>query len=248
MVVAFLRLMCRLLVSVHDLIGCAFHLHPTGVQPQHTIATGADLRQVVRDKNDCAALFAELVDPCEAFLLKGQIADRQHFVDKKDTRVEMRRYPEAQTQLHPAGIGPHRLVDMCGQPGEFRDRVEPLCNFAPQQPAEDAPDEDVVTPRQIGVHSCVKIEQPLDRRGRGDRTAVGSHDPAEQAQQRRFSRTIASDHAEHLTRRNRKAHIVQRFPTLTFVAAEPPGYPSAEGGRRIRVAVAKSLGDPTGAK
>ena len=62
-----------------------------------------DHAHVVAHKQHCPALAArDIVHLSETLLLKVGVADRQHFVDDEDVRLEMRRHRETEAYMLPA--------------------------------------------------------------------------------------------------------------------------------------------------
>ena len=81
------------------------------------------------DQHDGTAETLEFQNPLQTFLLKAQIADRQHFVDQQDLRIDMDGNRKPQPHFHAAAVAAHRIVDMAGQFGEIDDCRHPLLDF-----------------------------------------------------------------------------------------------------------------------
>ena len=73
---------------------------PALLQHDRAVAEPADLLERVRHQHDRTALALEPADPVEALALEGLVADREHFVDEQDIRVDVDGPGERQPHVH----------------------------------------------------------------------------------------------------------------------------------------------------
>ena len=92
--------------------------HAPLVQQYDAFAQRIDKSQVVGDKHDGFALFAQFAYLGTALALKFCIADGQHFVGQEDIGIHERRHGKGNAHIHAARIGFHRLVNEFADPGE----------------------------------------------------------------------------------------------------------------------------------
>src|SRR5258705_195888 len=67
-------------------------------------------RQVVRNIKNGPPLNASILHLAEAFHLKSDVTNRQHFIDDKDLRLQMGGNGEGQPNVHAAAVTLHRGV------------------------------------------------------------------------------------------------------------------------------------------
>ncbi len=63
-----------------------------------------DLIHLMTDEQHRPALRADVLHLAEALTLERGVADREHFVDEQDVRLEVRRDRERQPHLHAARV------------------------------------------------------------------------------------------------------------------------------------------------
>ena len=153
--------------------------------------------------------------PSEALLLKGAVADGEHFVDDQDLRLEVRGDGEGQPHIHAAGVALDRRIDEFFDPGKSRRSRRTCASISRAAHAEDrAVQIDVFAAGQLGVKAGADFQQAghaaLDQRAAFGRLG----DPREDLEQRRFAGAVASDDADDLavaeSRNSRRA--APRFP------------------------------------
>jgi hypothetical protein len=98
------------------------HHQLTVIQPQSTVAKLRQNGRGVRDAEQRFSRVAEFENLFEAFLLKRLVADRQHFIDDQDFRLQIQRYRKRQLG-HSTRIGAQRFVDELPD-RKIHDRVE----------------------------------------------------------------------------------------------------------------------------
>ncbi len=83
----------------------------------------------------------------QALFLKAGVADREHFVDDKNFRLEMRGDGKCQSSVHAARISFHRRVDELFHFRKRHDFVEFAIDFRLVHPQQCARHEDVFAAR-----------------------------------------------------------------------------------------------------
>ena len=153
----------------HDrLVRRAVELELALPQQHRALAEPLDLGRVVRDEDDRAAALLELEHLAEALPLERLVPDREHLVEQKHVRVEVRRDREAEPHVHPRGVRAHRPVDRLLELGEGDDLVEALADLRALQPVDRAVQEDVLAAGEVGVEACTELEQRADPPADGD--------------------------------------------------------------------------------
>src|SRR5579883_633748 len=117
--------------------------------PERATAKRLDLRQIMADEHDGAALRPELLDLLETFLLEGHVADGQRLVDQQDFRIDMNGGGEAETELHAGAVGAHRIVDRMLQLVECYDCNEPRRHLAIRYTGDDVVNKKILPSRQV---------------------------------------------------------------------------------------------------
>ena len=96
------------------------------------------------------------------FLLKRDVADRQHFVHEQNFAVEVRGHREREAQVHAARVVLHRRVDEGRDLGELDDLVELAPDFRTAHAQDGAVQEDVLAAGELGVKAGADLEQAGD--------------------------------------------------------------------------------------
>ncbi len=177
-----------------------------------------DLIGRVADQQDRSAIVLELFQPREAFGLELGVADRQGFIDDQQLRMHLRLHRERQAHHHAAGIAADRLVDERTDVGEGENAIEAGIHLVLAQAQDRGIQIDVLAPGEFGIEAASQLQQcrhtPLHldaALGRGQR--AGDH-----LQERRFSRTVATDEADRLAAAHLQIGAAQG-PEFAIVAA-----------------------------
>jgi len=91
------------------------------LEQDRPVAELSDRLHLVRDEDHRAPGLAQVLHAPQAPFLELGVADREHFVDQKDLRLEMGRDGERETDVHPARIALHRRVHELLDAGELND-------------------------------------------------------------------------------------------------------------------------------
>src|ERR1700730_4212883 len=95
----------------------------------------------------------------EALSLKRQIADRKHFVDDQDRRVQTGCNAEAKSYVHARAVSLDRGIDEFFEFGESDDLIQLLRDHCPTHPENDTVEVDVLPAGEIGHHACTDFDQ-----------------------------------------------------------------------------------------
>jgi hypothetical protein len=134
LVLAPLLLRHRLAVGVHDAPRLAEEARAPGVEPEGAVADLLDEVQRVADEEQRPARGQVLLDPPQAAMSEGLVADRQHLVDQQHVRIGVHCHREAQPHVHAGGVVLDRLLHEVGEAGELDDRVVAAVDLAPREP------------------------------------------------------------------------------------------------------------------
>ena len=114
---------------------------------------------VVADEEHRPAAAGHLLDAGMALRLEGRVTHSEHFVEKQDFRIEVRRDCEGEPDLHPRRVALDRDVDELANPGELDYLVELPFRLGSRH-AEDRPvEKDVVAAAQLRVKACPHLEE-----------------------------------------------------------------------------------------
>ena len=105
------------------------------------------------DEQHRAPAARDVAHLAEAFLLKLGVADRQHFIDDQDFRVEVRGDGEREAHVHAAAVALDRRIEELLDFGEGDDLVEVLLDVAPCHAEHRAVEKDVFSPSEFRVKS-----------------------------------------------------------------------------------------------
>jgi hypothetical protein len=126
-----------------------------------------------------------VVHPLQRLLLEGRVAGRERLVQDQDIGVHVHRDGEAQARLHPARVGPDRLVHELPDVRELLYLVEAREHLVVVYPQDQSVQHGVLAAGELGVEARAEPEdgrQPavdLDRAGRGLQDA--GDDPEQRA-------------------------------------------------------------------
>src|SRR5204862_6469397 len=105
----------------------------------------------------------------------------------------------------PAGwAGLRRLVKALADAGEFDEAVEALVDLAAREAEHDAVDVDVLAAGDLRMKPRAQFDQRGDASVHRHRSAGRFENAGDDFQQRRFSRAVASDHAERFAAMDRE--------------------------------------------
>ena len=105
---------------------------------------------------------ADVVHLAEALLLEPRVADREHFVDDQDLRLEVRRDREREPHVHAARVVLHRRVDEALDLGEGDDLVELARDLRAAHAENRAVQENVLAAGQLRMKPGADFEQRAD--------------------------------------------------------------------------------------
>ena len=183
-------------VVVEYVIGSAVAGHDPLIEQDGTVAEGFDGTGVVGDEQQGGALIAELANPGEAFVLEVGVADRQGFIDDQDVGADGGGDAEGEADLHSAGVGTNRLVDVVADFGKGFDGAEMLVEEGDRMTEQLAGHEDVLAAGEVGVKAHAQFQQCGDPAGGFDGAFAGLGGTGDDFQQGAFAGTVVADDAD----------------------------------------------------
>jgi len=115
--------------------------------------------RVMTDEEHCAPVSCDVFHFSETFFLERRVADREHFIDKKNFRLEMRRYRERQSCVHPRAVALGRRIDELLDLGKAHDLVEAAGNLRAAHSKNRTAQENVLASRELRMKSGSHFEQ-----------------------------------------------------------------------------------------
>ncbi len=150
----------------------------------------------MRNHDDGAASRTQVRYAIEALLLERGVTDSEHFVDQQDVRFGVNCNRKRQPHLHATAVGSHWSVDGVMKFCKVQNSFEPISDLCSREAPNHSTDEYVLPPCQVGMKARCELEQTADAPANADPAFVRATDTRQQAQQRRLSRTVASDDAQ----------------------------------------------------
>jgi len=138
---------------IYDILGLAAVFDLAMVEKNGGVANHFHGVEIVRNKNDRAALRAKGANAIHAFLLKIDVPHGQRFVDHKTSRVGVDGHAEGQAHDHAAGVRLEGFIDKRAQLGEGHDGVELLSNLLLGEAKIRGVHTDIVEAGEFGVKS-----------------------------------------------------------------------------------------------
>ena len=181
----------------------------------------------------------------EAFLLKRQVADGEHFVHEQDFRLEVRGDGKRQAHLHSRAVMLQRRVDEIGDFGKGDDLVEFAVDFLLAHAENRAVQIRIFAAGQLGVKARADFQQAAHAAANFSLAFGGLRDAGKNLQQRGFSGAVAADQADDFAlaaiqtkrraaprcgadrRRNRSRHS-------NSASAPAPSWRAVSRSRRVR--------------
>ena len=110
------------MIRARDAVRVA-ELHDAAALEQHrSVAEPLDGAHVVRDEDDRLAGLLQALEPVEALLLEGGVADREHLVDQQDVGVDLNGDREREAHGHARRVVLELEIEELLQLGERRSR------------------------------------------------------------------------------------------------------------------------------
>ena len=155
-------------------------------------------------------MLGHIVHLAEALFLEFGVSDRKNFIDDQDLGFEVCSDRKRQPHVHSARIAFDRGVEEPLHFGEVDNFIELAPDFAAGHSQDGAVEKDVFTPAKLGVKSSADLKQAGHPPANGDAPFAWFGDARQDLEQRRFARTVASDHPDHVALIDGEIDIAQR--------------------------------------
>ena len=155
-------------------------------------------------------------------LAEGIVAHGEGLVDDQHVAVGMGADGEGEAGAHAAGIELHRLLEEIAEAAEFLDGAEPFGDLRALEAENGARQIAVLAPRQLVVEGGPERQHRGDAALDGERADGGRGDAAQNLQEGRLARAVASDDADRRALGNGETDLLQRpiFVVIAFPAAK----------------------------
>jgi len=200
---------CRLVIS-QNLDRSTILSKLPAINPEDALAEPANLVHLVADEDDGAPASRYILHLPEAFLLKFEVAYRQHLVHKQNLWFKMRRHGKRETHLHTGTEMFQRSIDEPLYGGKGHNLVELARDLGIFHAQNCAAQIDVLAPRQLGMKSSPDLEEASDMAAYLRETLGRTRDPRENLQQRRLSRAVSTDQPNDFALPHVQRHVSQR--------------------------------------
>src|SRR5581483_2180392 len=164
--------------------------HASALEHDRVVAETGYRAHVVAHEKDGATASRHLLDTGVGPGLKLGVADGEHLVEEQDLGVEVRGDGERESHLHPRRIPLDGDVDEVADTGEVDDLVELPPGLCTRHAEDRAVEEDVVSPRQLGMKAGAYFEQTADTPMDLDAATGRLRDAAQDREQRGFPGTV----------------------------------------------------------
>ena len=166
---------------------------------------------------DGAAILGDAVDVALALLAKGGVADREHFVEDQDVRLQERGDREGEAHIHAAGVALDRRVDEALDAGEIDDVVKLGADVGLAETEQGARHEHILAPGHIGVKAGADFEQGAHLATKKGSTRGRIGDAGENLQERALARPVATDQPDQLASLDLEVDILQRPEVILLI-------------------------------
>ncbi|MBA7478172.1 hypothetical protein ES707_13593 [subsurface metagenome] len=122
-------------------------------------AKGLYSARVMRDKEYGDALFVELPEAANAFMLKVCVAYGKGLVNNQDLWVQAGGHREAKPHIHAGGICSERLIHEVAELGEANDVGHFCLEFVARETKQSAIEHHVLAPGELRVKSHAQLQQ-----------------------------------------------------------------------------------------
>src|SRR5262249_4137540 len=168
-------------ITIDRLVDLTMGHYPPLLNDERLLANTSHRRHVVTDKENRAALRADLLHLGETLFLKLRIADSQDFINQQHFRLQMRRHSKRESHVHPARITLHRRVEKLFDLRKRDYLVELAIDLRLLHAENRAVEIDVFTASQFGVETGADFQQRADAPANLRESARGRGDAREQA-------------------------------------------------------------------
>ena len=110
------------------------------------------------DEDEGSAVFDDFFHALHALELKLRVANREHFVDDQDFRLEECSNRECQPHIHPARIAFNGRVDKLFETSESHNVIKLSFYFSAVHAEDGAIEKDVVPASKLGMKTCPHFE------------------------------------------------------------------------------------------
>src|SRR5579863_3298333 len=143
-------------------------------------------------------------------------------------------YGKGKAHIHPAGVAFYRGIDEAIDFGEGDDLIELARDFGAAHSHDRAAQLDIFAPGQLRMETGADLEQATDTAVKFDPSGGRFGDARKHLEQGRFAGAIASDDAEHLTRRHFEIYVAQGPYVARVGSGRPIGEARAQSAPRRR--------------
>src|SRR5579862_6720827 len=187
------------------------------VHPDHTMAEPSNLINLMAHQYHGAPLQRHITHLSQAFLLERDVPHLQHFIHQQHLRLQVRRHRECQPHIHPARIMFDLRIQKLLDLRERQNLVKLPPDLFLAHPQNRAAQIHIVPPRQLRVESRPHFQQaahsPVNLRPPRRRP----RNPAQNLQQRGFSRAVPPDQPQHFPVLHFQVHVLQRPEVFSFL-------------------------------
>jgi len=188
----------------------ALGTYPALVHPNARVAKPLHGRQVVRDEENRLALLVELHDFVQRFLLERLVADSERLVNDQDVWPDVDCDGEAQSHVHPGGVGLDRHVDELLELRKLDYPVEALMYLTALETKDGAVQKHVLTARELGMKPSTQLKKRRDTAPDQDFAHVRLDDPSRKLKKRALASTILADDPHHGATWNAQSEVLKR--------------------------------------
>ena len=210
------------IISAGDLAGRAKLPHLSFIQPQAALAKRLDGPDIMAGEQQRRSTIQHRAHAPHALCLEPGIANRQGFVDDQDIRSDMRGNREGKTDIHAAGVGLYRLIDIGSDIGKSHDVVQPLGDLLFGETHNRGVDHRILAPGKLGIEPCPQFEQCGDSPVDAKIAASRLHGPGQHLQQGGLAGAVGADDAQRFAARQLETDALQGDKFASKLASTAP--------------------------
>ena len=203
------------------MIGWAVECDFAVVHYDATIAKVADGIHIVADVEDSAAVvLRRFVHFCKALLLKGDVANRKHFVHKHNVIFEVRRDGKGQLNIHAGRVALNGCVDKFANLGKLDNVVNFGINLLFLHAQNRAVHIDVLATGHLSMKTSANFKHRRHTPIQVNRAFGGRGNLANQLQKSALTSAVFTDNPKRLALIDDQVNAIKRIKSFVGLVAD----------------------------
>jgi hypothetical protein len=194
----------------HDLFSRASPFDRAAIDQDYALAMSSNGDEAVSHQQNRSAGPSHIIHLTETFLLKVRVADRKHFINDQDFRIQVRGHGKGKPQIHPARVVFDGRIEESLDFSERNNFVKSLVDLAMPHSQDCAIQVHILTAAQIGMKPRADFKQARNPAVQLNTSAGWLDDSRKDFEKRGFAGSVATYDTHNFARHDFEADVSQR--------------------------------------